>query len=243
MTTVSGMPVILNLKITADPGSLYPSTDVRSSQFRKALRKAMQNSIGHVNVEVHASFRPRNSTNSYFLYATIIRSEYGYDTKETIKPLLAYLHADVFLKVRSNGNKYSVGLVSGILFNSTSSTNDQIMSALDPKSQIEFDFEFSFGERSFTAHELYQELSPLLFCKQVQLNESEFTEKDGEIIINVTSTILSVPDFYLTADMQARLCVDQYLGIPLLSSGNTKGLVMILLSVLCFCIHLFVQKT
>ena len=240
MTAVFGMPVLLKLKVTAEPGSLYPSTDVLAAQFRKALQKAVQTSIAHVSVEIHASFRPRNMTNSYYLYVTIIRSDDRYDTKKTIKPLLAYLQADVFLKVKSNGNKYSVGLVSEILFNST---NDRIMSALDPKSRIEFDFEFSNDKDGFTIHKLYQELSPLLFCKQVQLNESEFTERHGQIIINTTSMVLSVPDFYLTAEMQARLCADQYLSSPLLSFGNTNDLIMMSLMALCFCIHLALWKT
>ena len=57
-----------------------------------------------------------------------------------------------------------------------------------------------------------QVFSPLMYCKQVQLDEDEFIEEQGKIIINTTSKIINVWDFYRVPPSQVRICVDKYLG-------------------------------
>lgn len=56
----------------------------------------------------------------------------------------------------------------------------------------------------------YQELSPVLFCKQVQLNESEFTEKDGIVTITFSSAVHKTVNFYHVTQNQIRICVEDF---------------------------------
>ena len=228
------MPIVLKLKATPEPSSLYPSTDVPAAKFHKALQKAVQNFLGHVSVDIVASFRPQNETtptNSYRLYVAVVRSDFGHDTKETLKPLLDYLKSDVFLKVTTSKKRCSVKLANKITFRYI---KGEIVSAFDLQDQIEIILDYSDKSSANNGIRIYQEFSPILFCKLVQLDSSQFTEKDGQLFINTTTSVLVVSDYYLRTEKEVRVCVDQYLP-DLPSSGNIKGSAIMLLISFCCC--------
>ncbi|MEW8548612.1 MAG: hypothetical protein AB2693_34355 [Candidatus Thiodiazotropha sp.] len=228
LEVVSGMPVLLKLKVSPEPGSLYPSTDVQAAQFRRALVKAVQKSIGNVTGQILASFRQPNETNSYQLYVAVVSTDHGIDTKQSLKHLLDYLDTKLLFQVTSSKNKYSVRLSSKILLLSDKRRTSRFESALDltDQSKLTLDYSSDYNEFIF---KIYQEFSPILFCKQVQLESSEFTETNGQIFVNTTSAVFPVYDICRIAEEQVRVCVDQYLRTHMTSSGNTCGAMMIIL--------------
>ena len=217
LEAVFGMPVLLKFKVRPEPGSQFPSTDVLAAKFRKALQKAVRNAIGHVSVDLVASFGQANETNSFQLFVAIVRSNFGHDTKETLRPLLGYVDAEFFLKTTSNRNRYLIGLGNKITLRSI---NNQLVSAFDLQTQTDLVLGYSnikyYGNSGMR---IYQEFSRILFCKQVQFDSSQFTERHGQILINATPSVFIVSDFYRIVGKDVRVCLDQYLP----SFGNSNG--------------------
>ena len=226
------MPVLLKFKVRPEPGSQFPTTDAQAAEFRKALQKAVRNAIGHISADIVSSFRQANGTNSFQLFAVIIRSNFGHDTKETLRPLLGYLDDDdVFLKVTSSKNRYLVEIGNKIKL---SSVHNKLVSAFDLQTQTELILDYSsidhYGNYGLG---IYQEFSRILFCKQVQFDNSQFTERNGQVYINATPSVLIVSDFYQTVGKYVRVCLDQYLP----SCGNSNDHVMISLIIVCTLFH------
>ena len=69
----------------------------------------------------------------------------------------------------------------------------------------------------------YQVLSPLLYCKQLQLNEAEYYQKPGLITVNVTISTFSIFDFYKIPPSQVRVCVEDYLRKSKGKENKTSG--------------------
>ena len=231
LEAVFGMPVLLKFQVRPEPGSKFPSTDALAAKFRKTLQKAVQNTIGHISADIVSSFRQANGSNYFQLFAVIIRSNFGHDTKETLRPLLGYVDADVFLKITSGKNRYLVGLGNKIKLRSV---NNRLVSAFDLQTQRELVLDYSsIAYYGWYGMGIYQEFSPILFCKQVQFDNSQCTEKNGQIFINTTSSVLTVSDFYRTVSKDVRVCLDQYLP----SCGNSNGHVMVSLIIVCTVYH------
>ena len=65
----------------------------------------------------------------------------------------------------------------------------------------------------------YQSLSRLLYCNQLQLNETEYFMSSGMATVNVTDPMIFISDYYKVSPSQIRVCVDAYLRK---SKGKTK---------------------
>lgn len=231
--TVAGVPILLKLKITADAGGVSPLSESQASQFRKTLKRALQNSIGHVTAWIIALFHQSNASKHYHVYLVLVRSEYGHDTKQTIKPLLEFLDGRKYLLVTWHKTKFTVNLIRKMLILTGDNFTAQPVMAIDLEAQLELNLTYAhileileqmrancLSGNGFCF--IFQELSPLLFCRQVELTEREFTESNGMLTITNTSLVLSVPDYFLSGPNQTRICVDQYLKSLKTSSGTTN---------------------
>ena len=67
-----------------------------------------------------------------------------------------------------------------------------------------------------------QELSPLLFCKQVQLDQSEFTETGAIVNVNTSSAQYQTVNYYHTTMNMVRLCADEFVNAQITSSDTSR---------------------
>ena len=62
-----------------------------------------------------------------------------------------------------------------------------------------------------TGYPAYQRMSRLLYCHQVQLDQTEFTIMNtGIVMVNNTEPMISISDYYPVSPSIIRVCVDTY---------------------------------
>lgn len=219
MKNMSGLPVLLALKVV--PVKVQQSlSKVRENvpqtfqTYNIALKAILENTFDHMKTGIAATFKRETDDVQYYISLTKVLVNSGYDTKCVIKPFLQYLDSERHLVFQSDGTKFSVKLTSRIA----------LWPEAYPKGNTT-EFIFKIRELGMANTDLtlvhipnkkylaepYQIFSPLLFCVQVQLNETEFLEADGFIIIKNTSPKVSIPYYYRMSASQVRVCAEHYL--------------------------------
>ena len=235
------MPLLLKLKVFPEPGKYFPTTENQIRKLHKALQKTIQTTTEQITAEIIATFQQEKAITPYHLYVLIVRTKPGYDTKETIKPFLNYFENRKHFKVISSKTTFLVILTNTVLFWTEQITGmDGKLVASFRAKEIEGDHPLT---KTYTKQDIiktvtgkghYQVFSPLLYCMQVQLEENEFSEKDGLITLNISTSSVSLLDYYRVSNSQARVCADQYLqqstdlGNKLIFAFDPLGLVCML---------------
>ena len=212
---LSGMSVYLKLKVTTKSGNIFSPADQQISKLHTALKKVLLKTISNITAEVVATFRQEKVARSYYLCIVVVRTKKDLDTKETLKPLLPFLDTSRSLEFSRIKNKFVVYFLTRILLRVSQNLNpelgtiklevEDLNEEVNNLTLIYSNVEFMKSMKA----EAIQVLSPLVYCKQVQLDEDEFIQERGKIII--TSNMKNVWDFYLVAAAQVRICADQYL--------------------------------
>ena len=213
------MPILLKLKVFPEPGKYFPTTDIQIQKLHKALKKTINTTVEQTTAEIIATFQQEKAITPYHLYVVIVRTSPGYDTKETLKPFLDYIENKIQLTVKSSETTFFVTLTNTVLFWIDQITGmDGKPAAVFQAMEIEDNnhpLTITYGKpdiiETSVGNGFYQEFSPLLYCVQVQLEENEFSEKDGLIILNTTTPSVSMLDYYRASTTQVRVCADQYL--------------------------------
>ena len=68
------------------------------------------------------------------------------------------------------------------------------------------DIVMAFGQK-------FKGLSPLLYCMQIQLNDTEFDERDDGVIVVTSSENIKTPCNRLVTPSLVRVCADSYINI------------------------------
>ena len=238
-----GMPVLLTVKVIPRSGNLGKSlTEKQIPNYHKALVRTLQTISENIDVDCIGLFECKSSSNDYYLSVVLVRSHHGNDTRETMKPFLEHLDNDNMLKLNFIRRTYSVGLTSRIrMWTQLKALHDQgtFTSLVDLDSEVNNPTElFSSTEMHFTYSQAFQVLSPLLYCKQIHLNNTEFAEKDGRLIAVVPPRNITLSCYRRMPQSTARVCIDHYMNNPKNMGLQTRGTSV---KIICLCIHAFVS--
>ena len=228
LKNLSGMPVHLKLKITPNSNPLNPLVDIQIHKFHKALKNRLQEYVTNIKVDILLTFIQEKGAMPFYFCLALARTDQGYDTKETFKKLIPFLDTPRYLEFFSMKTKFSVYFLTTISlwFYKDIQYNyfigAEYLDETEHKRNLTLIFSIEGFVRSDKAY--IQFFSPLLYCELVQLNEREFIQEHDKIIINTSSRMKYVRDFYLIPPSKVRICVDQYLDQAEMSITTAKFL-------------------
>ena len=214
------MPVLLYLKVVPKPGHVARMTKVDIRRYNTALIKTLQNAADEITADVVATFKQETEAEENFLSIAIVRSKPDHDTKKAVKPFLDYLDNSRELEMQSGKMTYSVKFTSRVRLWSETDTTTSPYTTVERLDDLDLGVQdpplvYSKPKEIRRIYlQVYQVLSPLIFCPQIQLNGDEFTEKDGLLIVNITKPKISLPYYYRINITDARVCANQYLRQP-----------------------------
>ena len=226
MSNITGMQVFLRLKVEPQEGQTLPTSDVKRRKMRIALRKLLKTTSKGNDAEVLATFRNTDRDMPYYFVIATVTSAPGNDIKEATKPFLDYIDGSKAMEMSVDKTKLMVRLTKEVQFRGEKNGTFFFTAKekLNGKSELTPQYlKESLRKPTRSLNMLiygnYQLLSPLLFCKQVQLEGNEFQEDDGIIRVNTTASTLSVYDYIRVDDSHVRVCLEEYLQAPVVSSG------------------------
>ena len=179
----------------------------------------------------------------------IARSDPGLDTKLAMRPFLRYLDTDEVLKLDVGKLDLSAALTSKArlwtekvsnwgIFKACclERTSNRLVQVYDSKDTI------NSGQ---IGNGIYQPMSRLLYCRQIELDQSEhFITNSGILYINVTEPMITISDYYPVSPSRARICADLYVpkalgkgkkSVGALCAGSVELIISSLLSATVAC--------
>ena len=213
------MPVLLKVKITTRMDQTDLLTEAQLRKLHTALKKTIETTSEHSTSEILTTIQQENAKGQSYLCVVIVRSNPGHDTKLTMKPLLDYLDTGDELEVNVGKLIFSATLTSKVAswteYNRTTlawTTKAQDME-MPSSTFVQIYDNDAIRSISPVRRGVYQVLSRLLYCTQLQLNDTEYFERSGLIIVNVTVPTFSISDYYKIppSQVQVRVCADDYL--------------------------------
>ena len=246
---VYGMPILLTIKLIPRSNNVETIKTNQISNFHNVLKKKLKEISSNISVEFIGMFECKSDSRDYYLSVMIIRSSPGNDTKVVIRPFLEYLDSTRKQeKIVFKQTTYSVRLTSRIRLWTVYNSTKTIFNMRDLESTLQnrtwlFSTDdmrvmwlFSTEKLQKAYYQRYQVLSPLLYCRQVQLNDTEFEDTEDRLITH-TARKITLWYYRYTSPSTARVCADQYindsarnLGTKL---GHTKLCLFLLLTIVC----------
>ena len=233
MSNITGMRVFLRLKVEPKAGQTLPSNEAKRRKMRIALRRLLKTTSEGNDAEILATFKTANSDRPYYFVIATVTSTLGNDIKEATKPFLDYLDDSNPMEIAFDKTQFMVRLTKKVRFkpeyNGTfffTAEEKKGKSELAPQ-YLKESLQTSTTSRKILLSEEYQLLSPLLFCLQVQLDGNEYQENDGMLRLNTTTLTRTVYDYIRVDDTHARVCLEEYLQAPTVSSGAGPNLLTI----------------
>ena len=216
---VYGMPVLLTVKVIPRSGDLTTLARKQITKYHASLNRTLHTISKNIFIDFIGLFECKADLEEYYLSLVLVRSYPGHDTKETIKPFLDYLDNDKTLAMSFIQTTYFVKPTSRIrLWTEINASEYRYYPNLaDLDSEVQSQTELFSSYDIHTAYEQrFQILSPLLYCRQIQLNDTEFEEKDGRLITllpsrNVSSRKITISYYRRVPPSMARVCVDHYM--------------------------------
>ena len=213
MKVLAGLPVQLTLKIVPETHPKI-SADFVLSRLHVAVKKSLNKVASHVSTDIIATYKQETMSKDYYITAVRIRSKFGHDTKLTMKPFLRYHDSGEKLYIQIMKVKHCLELTSSVRcwLDRVTGTYGCKDHSLPTKTPTLLYLDESLLPRGML--NLYQVLSPLIYCLQVELESEEFVQNDGIVTINITSPPLTVYDYYRvsrTMSAPIRICADVYL--------------------------------
>ena len=222
----SGMPILIKIKLTSKLDTNVTLSVRQLKQLQTALAQKVESVAKDSSADVMLTYRQENVRVHSYLSILMVHSDPGHDTKTTMAPMMKYLETDEELELSASQVPFSAAMTTSIALwpEYTHATKQWTFQVQDMKSsQITFK---NIYENDKTIIEIvrgeYQVLSRLIYCTQVQLNNAEYFERSGLIIVNVTSHQFAISDYYkiLPTREQVRVCADEYLKA---SNGSRKA--------------------
>ena len=132
-----------------------------------------------------------------------------------IEPFLHYLDNKRKMEMNLKQTIYSVRLSSRIRlwtwFNH-GNINEHRLNFRDLESTVQnHSILFESNDISKAYDQKFQVLSPLIYCMQIQLNDTEFEEQDEQLTTLRTSKKIRISYYRRTSTSTVRVCVGQYM--------------------------------
>ena len=113
MKPLSGMPIVLTIKVIPQDGNLTALDDKQITKVHVSLRKQMHHISENISVDFLSMYEIKTELEDYFLSLVIVRSNPSHDTKDTMKPFLDYLDQNRF-KLANKPDSYYGKLTSRV---------------------------------------------------------------------------------------------------------------------------------
>ena len=220
---IYGMPVLLTVKVVPQTGDLLSLERIQIPKYHNTLQRILRAITENIFVEFIGVFECKADPKGYFLSLVVVRSFPGHDSKETIKPLLDYLDNKQMTDMKIKRITYSVKLTSSVRFwNVLNVTLDRkIPHFTDLEATVHnYTVLFSANDIHKVYDQKYQILSPLLYCPQIQLNDTEFEARDERLTTLLTPKNITLPYYNRVSISEVRVCADHYIDNHVRSAGN-----------------------
>ena len=231
---VYGMPILLTIKLTPRSNNVETIKTNQISNFHNVLKKKLKEISSNISVEFIGMFECKSDSGDYYLSVMIVRSSPGNDTKVVIKPFIEYLDSTRKQdKIVFKQTTYSVRLTSRIRLWTVYNLTKTIYNMRDLESTLQnrtwlfstdnilVTWLFSTEKLQKAYYQKYQVLSPLLYCRQVQLNDTEFEETEERLTTRSARQMTSY--FRYTSPSTVRVCADQYINERASNFGTKVG--------------------
>ena len=234
------------INATANEADQDLNMKAKNTKMNNKVEKTLQTPFDNIKAETFLTYIliTGKMRYRYFLYLMIVRSAPDHGTKETMLPMVQYLDSSKRLTFRSEKTKYLVKFTTriSIRHDVSKKSYEQRIKVKDMDSALK-DFELVYWNigfmKTYLGHGYYQILSTLMYCKQVELVPSEFTEREGIILVNHTDYVYSASDFFRVSPTRVRICIENYLDY---STGVTirNRNMMFSFAMLCYVVS-FIQ--
>ena len=222
------MQMFLRLKVEPPTGLPLPTSDAKRRKMRISLRKLLKSTSAGNDADILATFRNTDIDSPYYFVIATVTSTAGNDIKEATKPFLAHFDDLESMEILFDKTTFMVTLTSKVQFGAETDENyNMYLTAQETNGKTELEAIYIKDSlrkptqfMGSIRQGVYQLLSPILFCSQVQLDGNEFQEMNGAIQINTTTLKDPVYDYIRIDDTHVRVCVDQYLQKPMVSLGT-----------------------
>ena len=212
---VFGIPMLLTVKLIPKSGYLQTLATKQIPKYHDTLKKTLHAISANVSIEFIGLFECKADPEDYFLSLAVVRSNPGHDTKEVIKPFLNYLDNKGKMEMVVNRKTYSVKLTSRIrlwTWNNLRNMNEHHSTFLDIESTVQnHSILFENNDITRAYDQKFQVLSPLLYCMQIQLDDTEFEVKGEQLTTLRTAGKITITYYRRTSASTVRVCTDQYL--------------------------------
>ena len=170
---VYGMPVLLTVKVIPKSGYLTTFATKQISKYHVSLNRILHTISEKIFVDFIGLFECKADSEEYYLSLVVVSPYPGHDTKSTIRSFLDYLDNKKKLEMDFKQTKFSVGLTSRIRLWSWHNMTNYRLHLVELDSEVHNPTElFSKNDISKAYDQKFQVLSPLLYCRQIQLNDS-----------------------------------------------------------------------
>ena len=245
------MPVVLMAKVTSQQDGPDSLTSGQLRKLHAALTGALETTAVNTTAEIATTLKQENGTRLTYLCIVIARSDPGLDTKLAMRPFLEYLDTNKVLQLDVGKFDFGAALTTKARLWTERASNNYMISTkaccLDQKPNRLVQV---FASKVFIATGtlgIYQPMSLLLYCKQVELDQSEyFITNSGMVNINVTERKITISDYYPVAASRVRVCAETYRyvqkalakgkkSVGALSAGSIELIISSLLSATMAC--------
>ena len=228
------------------------SASLTTGQLRKlhtALKRALEAIAVNTTAEIATTLQQENATSLTYLSMVIAYSDSGMDTKLAMKPFLRYLDTDEVLELgigkldflatlTTNARLWAEPVKGSNVYNIKACCLDQ-----KPNRLVQVYTNTDVTKAGGIKMGIYQPMSRLLYCKQLELGPSEqFIDDSGIVKINVTEPIFAISDYYPVSQSRVRVCTDMYVpkgkerkSVATFCTSSVELILLSLMSVVVTC--------
>ena len=236
---LSGMPVAIMVKVTTHQDVPVSLTSWQLIKLHSALEKALEAIAVHTSAKIASTLQQENATTLTYLCIAIAYSDLGTDTKLAMSPFLKYLDTGEVLRLRVDKLNLSAVLTTNARlwiehnqgFFKACCLDQQTNRLVPVYANMDVVNSGRIGEG------IYQPMSRLLYCKQVELNQTEHCITESSIVnINVTEPMIAVSDYHPVSASRVRVCADMYVGsMGALCGCSVEVMIISLVSMVVTC--------
>ena len=204
-------------------------------QLRKlhaSLTGALETITQNTTAEVATTLVQENVTTQTYLCIVVVKSDPGFDTKLAMRPFLDYLNTDKALELTVGELGFTTALTTNAKIwvnrNQTTKVDSFEACCLEQKPNELVQIYVNKNAMKLIGYDsgswVYQPMSRLLFCYQVQLEPTEYIMTNTSVVmVNVTDPMMSISDYYPVTPSGIRVCIDTYVEKAKKTGSKSSG--------------------
>ena len=219
----------------------------KNTRLSKRLARRLHDIFYKIKAQAVLVYRQvkKGKTSCRYLYFMIVRAKQGHDTKDAVFPMIRSLDSATKIYFTVGKTKYFAQFTNRVTLSyeiSKSIATENIKVKYIDSEENDYVLQYwnnDLLDVTIVNLESLAILSPLLFCKQVELGPSEFTVIGDVIYINNTKQTVT-PDCYKKISLErVRVCFEQYIQYSnrAMTGHRTVWHVISILLLCCFSLY------